>query len=80
MKGITCVDGRKQPKKQVPGDTTPPTFSTWYILITATIDTHEGPGIEICNTPGAFISADTEEHIKMALHGSLSEVMVKLTT
>ena len=55
------MDGQKQQKKAVPGDTTYPTVFTYSILTTATIDGHEGRDVKICNIPGAFISEDMDK-------------------
>ena len=60
VKGRTCADGRKQRKKVVPGDANYPAVSTESVLITATIDMHEGSNDVICNIPGAFLSADMD--------------------
>ena len=78
MEGRKFADGRKQRKKAVTGDETYLTVSTGYILITATIDAHEGHDVGICNILGAFLSADMDEDMKMALHGRLAELMVNI--
>ena len=59
-------------KKEVPGEATPPIVSTDSVLITATIDAHEGCDLGICGIPGAFFSADMDKYVKMALHGRLA--------
>ena len=66
--GQTCVDGRKQCKKAVPGYANFPTSSTESVLI-STIDAHEGCDVGICNIPGTFISAYMDEDVRMELHG-----------
>ena len=53
-------------------------MSTESTLITAVIDAHEGRDVRICNIPGAFLSADMEEDVKMALRGRLAELMVNI--
>ena len=65
-------------KKEVTVDTTPPTVSTNSVLITETIDVHEGRDVRICNILGDFFSADIEEDVKMALRGRLSALIVKI--
>ena len=65
-------------QKAVPGDATPPTVSTEYILITATTDAHEGNNAGIYDILGAFLSADMDEDAKMELCGSLVELMVNI--
>ena len=78
MKGQTCADGQKKLKKSVPGDATPPTLYTEYVLITETIDVHERCDVGIRNIRGDFISGDMEEDSKMELHGRLAELMVNI--
>ena len=68
----------KQQKKEVPGDATYPKLSMESVLITSTIDAHEGSDVGICNIPGAFISSDMDKDVKIALHGRLAELMVKI--
>ena len=67
---------RRNAKNMVHGDETPPTVFTESVLITATIDAHEGRDVGICNILGAFLSADMEKDIKMLLRGRLVELMV----
>ena len=62
----------------VTGDATTPTVSTESVLTTSTIDAHEGRNVRIYNTPGAFLSADMYEDVKMALYGRLAELMVNI--
>ena len=78
MKGQICVDGQKQRIKLVPGNATSPTVYKESILIMATIDAHKGRDVMICNIPGAFISADIDEDVKMALSVRLARLMVNI--
>ena len=71
LKGWTCVDSWKQRKKSVPGESTSPIVSTDSVLITTTIDTHEGREVIIFNIQGVFLSADMYKDVKMALCGRL---------
>ena len=66
------MDGQKKHKTAVPGDAISPKVSTESVLITATIDLHEGYNIGKCDIPGAFFSADMDKDVKMALHGMLA--------
>ena len=43
------------------------------------IDAHEVRDVEICNIPGAFLSADMYKDVKMAVHGRLAEIMVNIS-
>ena len=65
-------------KKAVPGDATPSTMSTESILTMATIDEHSGRDVSICDIPGAFLIADMDKDVKMALCGILVELMVNI--
>ena len=78
MKVQTCADGRKQRKKEIPGDATSSTVSMEYIIIRATVDVHEVCGVSICNILGAFISADMDKDVKIALNVRLAELVVKI--
>ena len=73
------MDGRKQRKKVAPGYATPPTVSTDSVLITATIDAHEVCNVGICYVLGAFLSAEMDKDMKMALRGSLAELIVNIS-
>ena len=79
MKGQTCVDVRKQRKQAVPRDATSPTVSMESVLITATIDAHDGFRVGIFNIPGAFHCADMCKDVEMALCGRLAELMVNIS-
>ena len=46
----------------------------------ATIDAHEGCNIRLCKILGAFISADMEKDVIMAMCGRLEEVIVNIVT
>ena len=78
MKVQTCTDGHKQLKNVIPGYATPSTVYTEPVLITATIDAHEGLNVGICNIQGDFLSADMDKDMKMALRGGLAELMVNI--
>ena len=52
--------------------------STESILITETIDAHEGCDVGICDIPSDFLSADMDKDMKMALCGRLAELMVNI--
>ena len=78
VKGQTCVDGWEQRKKSVTGDATPHTVYRESVLIREKIVTHEGCEIGICDIPGAFLSADMDENVKMGMRGRLVELMVNI--
>ena len=62
----------------VPREGNSSTVSTESVLITATIDAHEGNDVGIWDTPIAFLSAYMDKDVKMALCGRLSELMVNI--
>ena len=53
-------------------------MSTESILTMATIDEHSGRDVSICDIPGAFLIADMDKDVKMALCGILVELMVNI--
>ena len=59
---------------------TSPTMSTEYVLITATIDAHEGLNVGICDILGDFFSSNMDKDIKIALRGRLAGIMVNIVT
>ena len=73
------MDVRNECKKEVPGYANCPTLSTDSVLSMATIDMHEEREVVICGIPGAFLSKNMEEDVKMLLCGRLSELMVKIS-
>jgi hypothetical protein len=78
IKGRACADGRKQRENVVPGGRdTPIMISLEAVLITATIDAYEERDVAIVDVPGAFLSADINEEVIMAIIGRLAELMVK---
>ena len=78
MKGQKWVDVQKQGKKAVPGDKTYPTVSTDSVLITVIIYAHDIRDVGICKIPGAFLSVEMDEDVKMALSGRLEELVVNI--
>ena len=78
MKVRTWADGQKQRKKLVPVDATSPTVSIESVLLSAAIDVHAVSNVMICGIPGAFLSADMDEEVKMALRGTLAGLLVNI--
>jgi hypothetical protein len=77
IKGRACADGRKQREGSTKSDATSPTVALESVLITATIDAHEGREVAIVDVPGAYLTADMDEEVFMCLRGRLAELMVK---
>ena len=53
-------------------------MSTESVLITATIDAHEGRNVGICDIPGDFLSSNMDKDTKIVLRGRLAEIMVNI--
>ena len=64
----------------MPVDATAPTVSTESVLTIEKLDAHKGQDVGIFDIPGAFISADMDKDVKMALCGILSKKMVKIAS
>jgi hypothetical protein len=77
IKGRACSDGRKQCKTAAPGDMVSLTVTVESVMITATVEAHEGRDVAVVDFPGAFLSADMDEEVIMTLRGRLAELMVK---
>ena len=55
-----------------------PTVSTDGVIITSTIEAHEGRGVAVIDLPNAFMNADNNDHTIMLLKGKLAELMVQI--
>ena len=55
-----------------------PTVSTYGVIITSTIEAHEGRDVAVINSPNAFLNADNNDHTIMLLKGKLEELMVQI--
>ena len=69
IKGRACTDGRKQCETSTKSEATSPTVALESVLFTATIDAHEGRDVAIADIPGAFLTADMDEAVRMILRG-----------
>ena len=67
IKGRACADDRGQCGKSEKEDTASPKFATESIFITVVIGTHERRDLETIDIPGAFIHANSDDHIIMVL-------------
>jgi hypothetical protein len=74
--GRAFADGIKQREGSTKSDATSPTVALESVLITATIDAHEGREVAIVDAPGAYLTADMDEEVFMCLRGRLEELMV----
>ena len=53
-----------------------PTVSTDGVIITSTIEAHEGRDVAVIDLPNAFLNYDNNEQTLMLLKGKLAELMV----
>eukprot|EP00957_Ditylum_brightwellii_P106390 8116251-Ditylum_brightwellii.AAC.1 len=54
-----------------------PTISLEAVLLTSIIEAKEGQDIAMTNIPVAYLSADIDEKVIMAMEGKLAELMVQ---
>jgi hypothetical protein len=47
------------------------------VMITAALEAHEGWDVTVVDVPGAFLSADMDEEVAMALRERFMELMLK---
>ena len=78
IKGRGCADGRKQRKTTRKEDASSPTVSIESLMISCTIDAHEGRDVATADIPGAFMQADMDEMVHVRLEGTMAELLVKL--
>jgi hypothetical protein len=77
IKVRVCADGRKKREGSTKSDATSRTVTLESVLITATIDAHEGREVAIIDVPAAYLTADMDDEVFMRLRGRLAELMVK---
>ena len=56
-----------------------PTVATESVLLTATIEAAENRDVAVVDIPGAFLQANIDEDVWMALDGTLAELMCKVS-
>ena len=85
IKGRKCAVGSKQ--RTCPGydksEWASPTVSTDGVIITSTIEAHQGRAIAVADLPNAFLNAENNEQTLneqtlMLLKGKLAELMVQI--
>ena len=80
VKSRKCAVGSKQ--RTFPGYVKSkwayPTVSTDAVIITSTIEAHEGRDVSVIDLPNAFLSADNNEQTLLLLKGNLAELMVQI--
>eukprot|EP00957_Ditylum_brightwellii_P200639 15295516-Ditylum_brightwellii.AAC.1 len=82
IKSRKCAVGSKQ--QTFPGYVkskwASPMVSTDGVIITSTIEAHQGQDIAIVDLPNAFLNAPNNEQTLMLLKGKLAELMVQINT
>jgi hypothetical protein len=78
IKGRGCVDGRKQRDFLTKEETSSPTVAIELVMLSCTIDAHEGRDGATADIPGAFLQADMEGNVHMMLEGKMAELLARL--
>ena len=55
-----------------------PMFTTDGVIITSTIESHEGRDVAVADLPNAFLNANNSEENLMFVKGKLAELMVQI--
>ena len=80
IKARKCAVGSKQ--RTFPGyvkaEWASPTVSTDSVIITSTIEAHQGRAIAVADLPNPFLNAENNEQTLMLLKGKLAELMVQI--
>ena len=80
IKARKCAVGSKQ--RTFPGyvksEWASPTISTDSVIITSTIEAHQGRDVAVIDLPNAFLNADKNDQPLMLLKGNLAELMVQI--
>ena len=78
IKGRGCADGQMQKNKYKKKEVVSPTVATESVLMTAAIEAKENRDVAVVDIPGAFLQADIDEEVWMALDETLAELMCKV--
>ena len=80
VKARNCTVGSKQ--RTFPGYVNSywalPIFTTDGVIITSTIEAHEGRDVAVVDLPNAFLNANNSEKTLMLLKGKLAELVVQI--
>eukprot|EP00957_Ditylum_brightwellii_P093645 7131193-Ditylum_brightwellii.AAC.1 len=80
IKARKCAVGSKQ--QIFPGyvklEWASPAVSTDGVIITSTIEAHQGQDVAIVDLPNAFLNASNNEQTLVLLKGKLAELMVQI--
>ena len=80
IKARKCAVGSKQWTfpGYVKAEWASPTVSTDGVIITSTIEAHQGRAIAVADLPNAFLNTENNEQTLMLLKGKLAELMVQI--
>ena len=80
VKARKCAVGSKQRTFEgyKKSDSASPTVHTDAVIITSTLDAHEGRDVATADMPGAYLHTDNNQHMVMLLRGKLAELMVQV--
>ena len=69
VKAQTCAVGNKKRtfSGYVKSDRSPPTVTTYGVVITSTIEAHKGRDVAVADLPNAFLNANNSEKNLMIL-------------
>ena len=77
IKGRACVNGSRQRMYTAEEDASSPTVSTEALLITATIDAAKQRHVATCDITGAFLKADMDDFVLIALRDKEIDALVQ---
>lgn len=75
VKGCTCVSGSPQQEYIRQEDAASPTVATNSVLLTGTVDAHQGQDYAFIDLPETFLHIITDEMIIMTLQRELCKLM-----
>ena len=77
IKGRTCVNGSRQRLYTAEEDASSPTVSTEALLLTAAIDAAEERFVATCDITGAFLKADMDDFVLIALYDKEIDALIQ---
>jgi hypothetical protein len=78
IKGRGCADGRKQQEYLTKEETSSLTVAIESVMISCTIDAHEGRDVATADIPGAFMQTNMEGTVHVMLEGKMAELLARL--
>jgi hypothetical protein len=73
-----AADGRKQQEYLTKEETSSPTVAIESVMLSCTIDAHEGRNVATADIPGAFMQTDMGGTVHMMLEGKMAELLARL--